>query len=75
MKVNNRIRVVLAEQGKRSTFLIEELKVSKTTVSRWVNNKQQPSLDNLGDIARLLKVRICDLIDENDISQGTGDAQ
>lgn len=58
----NRIKVVLVEQQKTSRWLAEEIGKSEVTVSRWVSNKTQPSLDQLIAIARLLDVDVRDLI-------------
>ncbi|RKO72131.1 XRE family transcriptional regulator [Sphingobacterium puteale] len=58
----NRISEVLEEKGVKNNDLVEHLKVKKETVSRWVNNKQQPTLNTLNDIARFLDVDIRDLL-------------
>ncbi|WP_294345255.1 helix-turn-helix transcriptional regulator [uncultured Sphingobacterium sp.] len=58
----NRISEVLGEKGVKNNDLVEHLKVKKETVSRWVNNKQQPTLNTLNDIARFLDVDIRDLL-------------
>jgi len=59
----NRIRVVLAEQNRTNKWLAEQLKVSEITVSRWVNNTQQPAVEIFVDIAEILKVDIRDLFE------------
>lgn len=41
----NRIRVALAEQNKTNRWLAEHVGKSEITVSRWVQNKVQPSLE------------------------------
>lgn len=43
----NRIRVALAEQNKTNRWLAEHIGKSEITVSRWVQNKAQPSLEQL----------------------------
>ena len=58
----NRISEVLEEKGVKNNDLVEHLKVKKETVSRWVNNKQQPTLNTLNDIARFLEVDIRNLL-------------
>lgn len=63
----NRIRVVLAEQNKTNRWLAEEIGKSEITISRWVQNKSQPSLEQLMLIAKLLSVSPKDLI--NDINE------
>lgn len=58
----NRISEVLEEKGMKNNDLVVHLKVKKETVSRWVNNKQQPTLNTLNDIAKFLKVDIRELL-------------
>ncbi len=57
-----RLKAVLAEQGKTSRWLAEQLGKSENTVSRWCANKVQPSIQQLNEIAQLLKVDIKDLL-------------
>ncbi len=61
-KAINRLKAVLAEQGKTNKWLAEQLEKNETTVSRWCTNEVQPSMDNLVTIASLLKVDVRDLI-------------
>jgi transcriptional regulator with XRE-family HTH domain len=58
----NRLKAVLAEQGKTSRWLAEQLGKSENTVSRWCANKVQPSIQQLNEIAQLLKVDIKELL-------------
>jgi len=58
----NRLKAVLAEQGKTNKWLAEELGKNETTISRWCTNEVQPSMDNLVLIARLLSVDVRELI-------------
>ena len=69
MMTINRIRIVLAEQNRTNRWLAEKLGKSEITVSRWVQNKHQPSLDNLLEMAKVLNVSPKDLI--NDIDNST----
>lgn len=59
----NRIRVVLAEQNRSNKWLAEQLGVSIVTVSRWVNNSQQPAVEVFLKIADVLKVDVRDLFE------------
>lgn len=59
----NRIRVVLAEKQVTNKWLAEELGVTCMTVSRWKTNKVQPSMSQFVEIARLLQVKIGDLLE------------
>ena len=58
----NRIKIVLVEKKKTSKWLSEQLGRSSCTVSRWCNNKAQPDLQTLKQIAVLLNVDITNLI-------------
>lgn len=52
----NRIRVALAEQNKTNRWLAEQMGKSEITISRWVQNKTQPSLEQLLQVAKFLSV-------------------
>jgi len=60
----NRIKVVLAEKRKTNKWLAEKLGKTDMTVSRWVQNKSQPSLEQLVAIANVLEVEARELINE-----------
>jgi len=64
----NRIGEVLREKGAGNKDLVEFLKIEKETVSRWVNNKQQPTLTTLNRIAEFLRVDIRELLYPSDWS-------
>jgi len=61
-KAINRLKAVLAEQGKTNKWLAEKLDKNETTISRWCTNEVQPSMKNLVAIATLLKIDVKDLI-------------
>ena len=61
MKIN-RLKVMLAEKGKTNKWLAEKLGKSDVTVSRWVTNEVQPSMETLLEIAKLLDVDIKELL-------------
>ena len=63
----NRIRVALAEQNKTNRWLAEQMGKSEITISRWVQNKAQPSLEQLLQVAKFLSISPKDLINEVDI--------
>ena len=63
----NRIKIALAERNKTNRWLAEKTGKSDITISRWVQNKTQPSLEQLVEIARVLEISPKDLI--NDIRQ------
>jgi len=58
----NRIKVVLAEKNLPNKWLVEQLGVSPTTVSKWVTNTSQPAMETFMKIALLLKVDINELL-------------
>lgn len=61
-KSYNRIKIVLAEQGKTNRWLAEQIGRQENTVSRWCLNKVQPSLPQLTEIAKVLDVDVRTLI-------------
>lgn len=58
----NRIKVMLAEKKKTNKWLAEQLGKDPATISKWVTNASQPSLENLVEISKLLEVDIQELI-------------
>lgn len=58
----NRLRIVLAEQNKTNKWLADKLDVTEGTVSKWVNNAHQPSLETLYDISVMFNIALHDLI-------------
>ena len=64
----NRIKVVLAEKKRTNKWLAETLGKDPATVSKWVTNTSQPSLENLIEIARCLKCEINDLVRTDHLS-------
>ena len=61
----NRLKIVLAEQGKTSKWLAEQLGKNETTISRWCTNEVQPSLDTLLIIARLFNIDIKEFLNSS----------
>ena len=61
-KAINRLKAVLAEQGKTNKWLAERLNKNETTVSRWCTNETQPSMDTFVEIAKLLNIDVKELI-------------
>lgn len=58
----NRLKVVLAEKKRTNKWLAEQIGKDPATVSKWCTNSAQPTLQNLVDIARCLKVDISELV-------------
>lgn len=61
----NRIKEVLEEKGIKQTWLAEKLSKSYNMVNSYVQNRQQPRLEVLMQIAEILDVDIKDLIVSN----------
>lgn len=60
----NLIKDVLNTQGKTQVWLAEKLDKDYVTVTRYVNNVTQPSLETLFEIARLLRISTRELIND-----------
>ena len=58
----NRIKVVMAERMVSKKELGEMLNKDTATISRWVTNTSQPTLESLIEIAKALKCDIGDLV-------------
>ena len=58
----NRLKIVLAERERTGTWLSEQMGHSISTVSRWMTNKVQPSVEQLYEIARHLDVDVRELL-------------
>lgn len=58
----NRIKVMLAERNLTNKWLAEQVGKDPATVSKWVTNVSQPSLEMMITIAKLLKVDLNDLV-------------
>jgi DNA-binding XRE family transcriptional regulator len=59
----NRLRVVLAEKNKTNKWLAQHLKINPNTVSKWLNNSQQPNLKTFYEISVLLEIDMRDLFE------------
>lgn len=60
----NRIKEVLKERGITQKWLAERLGKSYNMVNGYVQNRQQPRLEILFEIAKILSVDVKDLIKE-----------
>ena len=58
----NRIKEVLDRKGIKQTWLAEQLGKSYNMVNSYVQNRQQPRLEVLHDIAKILEVDVVELI-------------
>lgn len=60
----NRIKEVLEEKGIKQKWLADQLGKSYNMVNGYVQNRQQPRLEVLYEIARVLNVQVKDLLIE-----------
>jgi putative transcriptional regulator len=58
----NRIKIILKEQGRTQRWLAQKIGKSFVNVSNYCNNKVQPPLDVLNEIATILDVDIRELL-------------
>lgn len=63
----NRIKEVLELKGVKQTWLAERLNKSYNMVNSYVQNRRQPSLEILYEIANLLQVEARELLDSNQL--------
>lgn len=61
----NRIKEVLEQKGIKQKWLSEKLDKSFNTVNSYVQNRQQPRLEVLNEIAEILNVDVRELIVSN----------
>lgn len=65
----NRIKEVLEEQGRTQRWLADKLGKSYNMVNSYVQNRQQPRLETLMEIANLIDVDVKDLIVSNNFKK------
>jgi transcriptional regulator with XRE-family HTH domain len=58
----NRIKEVLDEKGIKQIWLAEQLSKSYNMVNSYVQNRRQPSIEDLYKIAKILNVEAKDLL-------------
>lgn len=58
----NRIKAVLAEEGKTGKWLAEQVGRDPVTVSKWCTNSSQPDLPTLYKIAEVLNIDVARLL-------------
>jgi putative transcriptional regulator len=61
----NRIKAILKQKGIKQIWLANELAKSYNMVNSYVQNRRQPSLEDLNRIANILDVDVKDLIVSN----------
>lgn len=61
----NRIKEVLKQKGIKQTWLAEKLGKSYNMVNAYAQNRQQPRLETLMEIAEILDIDVKELIISN----------
>ena len=62
----NRIKEVLKEKGIKQTWLADKLGKSYNMVNGYVQNRKQPSIECLYEIAQILNISAKELLIENE---------
>tara|TARA_Y200000002_G_C22480143_1_gene578395 strand:- start:17 stop:208 length:192 start_codon:yes stop_codon:yes gene_type:complete len=62
----NRIKEVLKEKGIKQIWLADKLGKSFNSINSYVQNRQQPRLEVLNEIAKILNVNIKELLKDNE---------
>lgn len=62
IRMENRIKVVLADKKRTNKWLSQQLECAPTTVSKWCTNASQPPMETFVKIAELLDVDINELL-------------
>jgi len=63
----NRIKEILEAKGIKQTWLADKMEKSYNMVNSYVQNRRQPSLEILYEIANLLQVEARELLDSNQL--------
>lgn len=61
-----KLNAVLAEQGRKKSWLAEQLQVDRSTVTRWVKGETRPTSRKRETIAILLGHSEADLFEQSD---------
>ena len=58
----NKIQSVLKSQGRTQIWLANQLEITKSTMSGWCTNTNQPTIEKLYRVAEILSVEVSDLL-------------
>lgn len=61
MKLKSNIEYWIEKRGYKKKYVAEKLGVSPTVLSRWINDKSMPSVNNLFALSIILKCQVDDL--------------
>lgn len=73
--IKNRLKEIIENNGLNSTMLAILLEVHETTISQWKSNRQQPSMQNIVKLMRLLEIRYDEIIIEDTLLVKKGTIQ
>lgn len=59
----NKLKKVLKHQGRTQKWFAREMKKTENTISLWVTNKVQPSVEDLYKAAEILQVEVAELLE------------
>ena len=62
IRMENRIKVVLAEKNRNNKWLSEQLDKDPAIISKWVTNTTQPNVEMLIQISKVLDVTVDELL-------------
>ena len=65
----NRIKIVLEDKGIKQTWLADQLDKSFNTINGYVQNRHQPRLEVLFEIAKILEVDPKELIQSENYNE------
>ena len=69
----NRLDEVFTQKKVQNRVLAKHFDKSESTISKWRNNKRQPSIEQFKEIAQLLRMNIKDLFHDTDWSNDTSE--
>lgn len=59
--LKSQIGKVIDSKGLKQKWVAEQMGIAPTVLSRWVNNRGKPSIDNLFKLAEILDCKVDDL--------------
>ena len=64
IEAKNNIKTILEKQGRSQVWLAKAIGKSVNTINAYVQNRSQPSLETLYEIAKILNVNPKDLLNQ-----------
>jgi len=69
----NRLKEVFKKYKVQNRIIAKYLDKSEETISKWVNNKRQPTIEELNLIAKLLRIDVRLLLNETNWEEETSE--